>query len=148
MAAARRCPVCHGALYGPWGDDPAPNRRYCSAACRQTAYRRRATPAADRRRTRQARTAAVTDAAASVEVLLDAVDQELQVMRAVVQRGSTAARAVLRTAEIAQLVDRLTTAAIAYDRAVGLTWTELADDAGVNESTLRRRHRTAEIPLD
>lgn len=143
MAAVRRCPVCHGTLFGIWGEAPAPNRRYCSAACRQTAYRRRATTPAQRRRTRTARTAAVTAAAGAVEQLLDTLEQELQDLRGTVIRGSSAARAVWRAAQIAQLVERLTTAAIGYDRAVGLTWDELAEDAGVDESTLRRRHRAA-----
>jgi hypothetical protein len=143
MAAVRRCPVCQGTLFGVWGEAPASNRRYCSAACRQTAYRRRATSPAERRRTRSARTAAVTEAAGAVEQLLDALEEELQDLRGTVSRGSSVARAVWRAGELAQLVERLTTAAIGYDRAVGLTWAELAEDAGVDESTLRRRLRAA-----
>ena len=137
--AGRRCPVCRGALLGVWGEAAAPNRRYCSQACRQQAYRERATTPAERRRAAAARRTAVEAVAGDVERLAaDLADQAATVMALVDRR---AARLTYHVEQLAALVDRLRTVAVDYDRAAGATWPELADAAGVDESTLRRRQR-------
>jgi len=144
MSAARRCPVCRGSLVGLWGEDPAPNRRYCSAACRQQAYRERATTPAQRRRAAAARRAAMDTAAVDVEQLAaDLLAQAAAVQRLVERRAS---RLTYDVEQLAALVDRLRGAAVDYDRAAGAGWAEIAADAGVDESTLRRRRREHRDP--
>lgn len=143
MSATRRCPVCRGPLVDAWGEQAAPNRRYCSAACRQQAYRQRAASPAERRRATAARRTAMAAAAVDVERLAAVLADQLAYVRDGAQRCSTSARLTWQVRELADTVELLATAAVDYDRAAGITWTELAFDAGADESTLRRRQRRA-----
>lgn len=43
--------------------------------------------------------------------------------------------------DLAGRLEQLAAAAVAYDRALGVTWAEIAEDTGVDETTLRRRQR-------
>ena len=144
--AARRCAntTCRGPLTDPWSGEAAPNRRYCSAACRQEAYRRRHTGPAVRRQTK----AATTAAAADVDKLVDVLTNQLQRLRAARSWAPSSARLAYRVSEVAANVELLAAAAIAYDRAAGVPWAELADDTGLAESTLRRRAARAATAPD
>ena len=147
MARAARCPICRGPLTGPFGEAAAGNRRYCSGACRTEAYRRRRagiTPAAARRAEQNVK-AEVDQAAASVLALISELDDEVDGLRYAVDRRTSFVRASYTVRGLAERVEQLAAAAVAYDRALGVTWAELAEDTGVDESTLRRRqHRAAE----
>lgn len=145
MPRTRRCPVCRGPLDGPFGELAAPNRRYCSAACRQEAYRRRAAgvgPAAVRRAA-SAEQARRDQTAAAVLGILDELAEDLDDLHSAVDRLSAFHRLSVRVHDLTDRVDQLAAAAVAYDRALGATWAELADDTGVDETTLRRRQRRA-----
>ena len=148
MPRVRRCPICRGTLGNPW-QPAAPNRIYCSSGCRQEAYRRRAAgigPAAARR-AETARQARVQQATAAVEQLLRQVADDLDGVHDAVDRHSTFLRLSPQVADLAGRVEQLAGAAIGYDRALGATWAELAEDTGVDETTLRRRqHRTQHAP--
>jgi hypothetical protein len=145
MPRARRCPVCRGPLNGPFGEVAAPNRVYCSGACRTEAYRRRTAgvgPAA-LRRADAARAAQLQAAAAAVETLLAQLDDDLDTVRYTVDRRSPYARLSYEVRGLAGRVEQLAAAAVAYDRALGVSWAEIAEDTGVDETTLRRRQRRA-----
>ncbi|WP_152442639.1 hypothetical protein [Nocardiopsis kunsanensis] len=127
---------------GPRCDVPRPPKatarwRFCSTACRQASYRARSRGgvAAD--------TAVPTldeELCATVMRLLDAV------FRA---RGGLAEGATPRSAEVAHLIglaQEATDAAVARDRAAGVSWSEIADSLGITFATARRKYgtRTAE----
>lgn len=143
MPRARRCPVCRGSLGGPFGEQPAPNRVYCSATCRQEAYRRRnaGTGPAAARRAEAARQAELERAAAPVERLITQLHHDLDALQDAAELRAPYGRLSYDVREIAGRLQQLAVAAVTYDRALGVTWAELAEDAGVDETTLRRRSR-------
>jgi hypothetical protein len=120
----------------------AANRVYCLPACRQEAYRRRSVgigPAAVRR-AEAARVAELERAAAAVTALLAQID-DVDGLRYAVERRSAFARLSFDVRGLAGRVTQLAAAAVTYDRAIGVTWAEIA------ETTLRRRrHRASTTP--
>ncbi|MDM4723446.1 hypothetical protein QTQ03_30040 [Micromonospora sp. WMMA1363] len=118
---------------------------YCSAACRQEAYRRRNAgvgPAAVRR-AEAARAAELQAAGAVVQALLAELDDDLDTLRYTVDRRSPYAQLSYEVRGLAGRVEQLAAAAVAYGRALGVPWAEIAEDTGVDETTLRRRQRRA-----
>ncbi|MFR9730636.1 hypothetical protein ACL03H_15550 [Saccharopolyspora sp. MS10] len=129
--AAPRCTA-------PRPEDATARWRFCSTACRQASYRARH-----------------RDERIDTEVAVQALDEEVaEALRALLDtvlrgHGELADPAQPKTGAVAELVaraQRVTDAAVARDRAAGISWADISTALGVTFATARRRYgpRTAE----